>query len=196
MMPGQPPLARVKRNTTGYWFWSQVQLWREASNSGQADCALAALEEALSWAKTHELDADGRLVLAEAVLRLQGDRLRARDLIAGLKQPALASALHAPNDPGFQPFRFRFRLNRLLAALGEELVIRECVPDASDTREEGLVLFERQVCVVARLFGRAWAGRTMAALSLVNESLGVLRLFNRGAQHDWTSWYWPRAGRP
>lgn len=182
-------------DATGYWFWSQVQLWREASYSGQADRALAALEDALSWAKIHELDADGRVVLAEAVLRLQGDRSRARDLIAGLKQPALASALHAPNDPGFQPFRFRFRLNRLLAALGEEPVLRECVPDASETREEGLVLFERQVCVVARLFGRAWAGRAMAAHSFVNESLGVLRLFNRGAQHDWTSWYLARAGR-
>lgn len=183
-------------DATGYWFWFRVQLWREASQSGQTDLALATLEEALSWAKSHELDADGRLALAEAVLRLQGERSRARDLIAGLKQPALASALHAPNDPGFQPFRFRFRLNRMLAALGEEPALRECVPDASETREEGLVLFERQVCLVARLFGRAWAGRTIDAYSFVNESLGVLRLFNRGPQHDWTSWYLARAGRP
>jgi len=182
-------------DTTGYWFWSQVHVWREASHLDESERALAALEGALAWAETHELDADGRVVLAEAVLRLRGDGVRARDLIADLRQPPLASVLRASNDPGFQPFLFRFRLNRLLAALGEERPLRECVPDSVEAREEGLVLFERQVCMVARLFGRAWAGRTTASHSFVNESLGVLRLFNEGARHEWASWYLARAGR-
>ncbi len=182
-------------DTTGYWFWSQVHVWREASQLGEPDRSLVALEAALTWAEGHELDPDARVVLAEGVLRLKGDVGHARDLIANLAQPPLASVLRAPNDPGFQPFVLRFRLNRLLAALGEERPLRECVPDAVEPREEGLVLFERQVCVVARLFGRAWAGRIVAAHSFVNESLGVLRLFNQGARHEWTSLYLAHAGR-
>jgi hypothetical protein len=182
-------------DATGYWFWSQVHVWRAASQLSQSERAQAALEAALSWSETHELDADDLVVLAEAVLRLRGDRSKARDLIAGLTQPPLASLLRTPNDPGFQPFLFRFRLNRLLAALGEERPVRECVPDSLEDRDEGLVMFERQVCIVARLFGRAWGGRTMAGYSFVNESLGVLRLFNQGARHEWNSWYLARAGR-
>lgn len=44
---------------TGYWFWSQVHVWREASQLGESDRALVALEAALTWTEIHELDPDG-----------------------------------------------------------------------------------------------------------------------------------------
>jgi hypothetical protein len=179
----------------GYWFWSQVHVWREASHLGEPDRALAAIDATRNWAETHLLDAHDRIALAEAVLRLRGDAAGAAALIAGVQQPALADGMSAPVDAEFQPFRFRFQLNRLLSALGQERPLRECVPDAAESREEGLVLFERQVCIVARLFGRAWAGRTMPAQIFVNEALGVLRLFNRPYPHEWTTWYLAQAGR-
>ncbi len=183
------------KDNDGYWFWSHVHVWREGSRLGEPDRALAAIDAARNWTETHPLDAHARIALAEAVLRLRGDAAGAAALIADIQQPAVADGLRVPADPEFQPFRFRFQLNRLLAALGLERPVRECVPDAVESREEGLVLFERQVCIVARLFGRAWAGRVMPAQSFVNEALGVLRLFNRPYPHEWTTWYLAQAGR-
>jgi hypothetical protein len=182
-------------DTTGYWFWSQVHVWREASQFGEPDRALSAIEAAKRWSETRELDPDERVTLAEGVLRLGGDAARAGALIAGIQQPPLADSLRTPVDAAFQPFRLRFQLNRILAALGEERPLRECVPDAGESREEGLVLFERQVCIVARLFGRGWAGKVVPPQGFVNEALGVLRLFNRPYPHEWTTWYLAQAGR-
>jgi hypothetical protein len=180
---------------SAYWFWAHVHVWREASHFGETSRALAAIEAAQEWTKSHDLDPNKRVILAEAVLRVRGDTAAAAALIAGVQQPPLADSLRAPLDSGFQPFRLRFQLNRLLAALGQERPLRDCVPDADQSREEGLVLFERQVCVVARLFGRSWAGRLAPPQIFVNESLGVLRLFNRPYPHEWTTWYLAQAGR-
>lgn len=178
-----------------YWFWSQVHVWREASRLGEPDRALMAVDAARKWSEAHVLNSEERVTLAEAVLRLLGDAAAAATLIKGIQQPTLADGLTAPVDASFQPFRFRFQLNRLLAALGEERPVRDCVPDANESRQEGLVLFERQVCIVARLFGRAWAGRVVPAQIFVNQSIGVLRLFTRPYPHEWTSWYLAQAGR-
>jgi hypothetical protein len=185
-----------KKEDSGYWFWSQVHVWREASHLGEPDRALAVIDATWNWAETHPLDADEQTTLAEAVLRLRGDAVGAAALIANVQQPPIAGRMSARVDAEFQPFRLRFQLNRLQSALGQERPLRECVPDAGELREEGLVLFERQVCIVARLFGRAWGGRVMPAQLFVNEALGVLRLFNRPYPHEWTTWYLAQAARP
>ena len=170
-------------------FWLHFQIYRDLEVTGDKARASQHLTEMLGIDR-RALGPDETTALAEAIFRLQGDRKQARALIAGVTQPEIRRNLVSSNS-GLEPFFQRFRLNRLLYVLGNRRYPSEIVPDPSDPRDRGVVLFERSLCTMAHIWGRAWTGQTMNQMSIESETLPLLRLFSRPFEETqgWVGWF-------
>lgn len=152
--------------------------------------AQAALDRILSWASKESLDDTDRVLLAEFLLSIRGDAKGASQWIENLSQPQSYDGLSS-EWKRLEPFTLRIRLNRLLASLGQTVDPVKAVPDSDDPRKHGNVLFERQLVVIASIWGRAKKGEIMAPDEIMRTLHPALRLFNRGRREarDWSAWY-------
>ncbi|MDQ3803062.1 MAG: hypothetical protein M3416_04315 [Acidobacteriota bacterium] len=90
-----------------------------------------------------------RVGLADGVYQITGDEEQIRHILGSDPQQPALHENYVPDDDGLRPFTHRFQLNRLLAVLGDELNPAEIVPDPVNNARQGMVYFERAVCVVA-----------------------------------------------
>lgn len=152
--------------------------------------ARAALDRILLWATKDTLDDLDRVLIAEYLLTIRGDADEANHWIEGLSQPP-NFGWTSSQWKRLEPFTLRIRLNRLLASLGQEIDPVKAVPDSDDPREYGNVLFERQLVIIASIWGRAKKGEIMAPNEIIRALHSALRLFNRGYREtqDWSAWY-------
>ena len=104
-------------------------------------------------------DEEERVLVAEWVFRILRDVEETQRWLAGLEQPEIPKEISSQS--GFEPFKLRFRLNRLLYALGSNTGVTSLVPDSDDPKLHLTVLFERAVCKIAWIWGRYWCGQTM-----------------------------------
>jgi len=179
-----------------YWFWLNVLAWRECIMIKDMAEARVFLSRVCDDISLEELDNHNKLALAEGFYSIVGDLNRARNIIFSLSQPELHDGLSGYNA-GFQPFDYRFRLNRLLAAFGMEKDIVETVPDASKPSDQGMVYFERAVCIVARIWGHKWSGKRYFINSILNNARDVIRVFYRSSEEEreWLTWHIAREAR-
>lgn len=179
-----------------WWFWLQVHSWRHCSKKGDKCRAKDFFEKAQKGTNQSDLTPEALVAVAECVYRILGDEQQARELLKDIPQPELKRDAY-PSGSKLQPFLQRFRLNRLLYALGDQKPITEIVPDASDPHDEGLVYFERSLCIIARIWAEAWRGRLFEPSELIREADPILRLFNRSWKetNDWLSWYKAKEAR-
>jgi len=149
-----------------------------------------ALERLLQQAEKKEPKARTKLRIAEFMFRIRGDKEAAAVWIAGISQPALRETLNDWNWTDLNPFLFRIRLNRLLATLGQPADPTQAVPD-DEPRRRGGVLFERNLVIIANLWGQVWGGKPMSPDMILRELHPALSLFSRNWQEtrDWTLWY-------
>lgn len=161
-----------------HWFWVQVEAWRDCWAAGHQLRARSYLEETIASSTPEELEDEQRAIIASAVCRLFGDEQRARTFVEGLKQPPVQTDFYQAGE-GFGPFKHRFILNRLLSVFGNNQSVREIVPDPTEPRYWGVVYFERAVCIIAKLWGEAWRGKTTNDAMFVHQVEPILRLFNR-----------------
>lgn len=152
--------------------------------------AQAVLDRILSWTTKKTLVDLDRVLIAEYLLTIRGDVEGANHWIDGLSQPPNYEWTSS-QWKRLDPFTFRIRLNRLLATLGRTIDPIEAVPDSGDTRNHGNVLFERQLVIIASIWGRAKKGKIMSPDEIIRSLHPALRLFNRGHRetHDWSAWY-------
>lgn len=152
--------------------------------------AQVVLDRILSWATKEMLDDIDRVLIAEYLLTIRGDTEGVSHWIEGLSQP--------PNYKGpssqwkrLDPFALRIRLNRLLATLGRTVDPIAAVPDSDDPRNHGNVLFERQLVIIATIWGKAKKGEVMSPDEIVRSLYPALCLFNRSHNEtrDWLAWY-------
>lgn len=152
--------------------------------------AQSALDRILSEVSRESMDDLDRVLVAEYLFDIRGDVQGAIRWVDGLSQP--------PNydwtSSGWKrldPFTFRIRFNRLLAALGRAIDPINAVPDSHDPRNHGNVLFERQLVIIASIWGRAKKGEIMSPEEIIRSLHSALRLFNRGHREtkDWSAWY-------
>lgn len=178
-------------NDRDWWFWLVTHAWQDRASAGDWDRARFFFEQQIETASQFRLGAKEQAVLAQGAYRILRDETRARQLLADVQQPPIATDV-LPRLPTLEPFLQRFRLNRLLFAFGNRRSPREIVPDPASPEHEGLVYFERALCVVARIWAAAWRGRTCDPATVVHEATPLLRLFQRqpSATHRWTSWYY------
>ncbi len=171
------------------WFWLQLHTVATSMANKDLERARTLLEDVTRKAQTLRLGSQARVAIAESAYRVLGDLDQARTWIENLPQPALVSVIQS--DLGLQPFLQRFRLNRLLSTLGSQRSPTEIVPDAQEKSHQGMVYFERAICVLARLWAEAWQGRKLDGVTFVNEARPILQFFywNRNTNHQWSSWY-------
>ena len=187
----------TKREDLEAWFWLQVHAWRDRMGVGDRDKAQSILNQVLTSINVSSLDSQERVAIAEGIYRTHGDVEKTRTWLTDVQQPELRTDILHP-DAGLNPFLQRFRLNRLLYALGGDRSPVEIIPDSREPRHQGVVYFERAICIVARIWGNGWRGRQSDGPTISREVHPILRLFNRQAQEtrDWTSWYIAQNIRP
>ncbi len=159
-----------------WWFWLQRHAWIEQESSGNLIAARRSLERVVAEAGSIDLDPEARVALAEGVYRIVGNVEQARAYISDVRQPELAK-WESYTEPGLTPFIQRFRLNRLLFALGEQrLPEEEIVPDAPDPRDQIVSYFERGLCRLAWIWAQAWRRNILSAALVEQEVRPLLRL--------------------
>lgn len=180
-----------------WWFWLLRSAWRDRASAGDKARAQGLVKEALALVEHHEIgrSPEAKVALAEAALRILGDKSLARSLVATVSQPQLRTDVYTA-EGGLQPFFQRFRLNRLLHALGAGHAPSEIVPGSPDPRCQGTIYFERALCVIGEIWGMKWRGQLLTPGDVSLRAFPLLRLFNRELSNDeYTSWYAPRAAR-
>ncbi len=152
--------------------------------------AQAALDRILLWATKETLGDLDRVLVAEYLLTIRGDVEGANRWIDGLLQPPNYDWTSS-QWKRLDPFTLRIRLNRLLSTLGRTIDPIDAVPVSDDPRKHGNILFERQLVIIASIWGRAKKGEIMSPEEIICSLHSALRLFNRGHRetHDWSAWY-------
>ncbi len=159
-----------------WWFWLQMHAWIEQAQAGDLTTARRSLELAVEEARSMDLDSEARTTLAQGIYRILGDEELARGYVSTVRQPELAS-WDSYRESGLSPFLQRFRLNRVLFALGDQrLSEEEIVPDALEPGNQIVAYFERALCRIARLWGEAWRGNKHDASIIEQEVRPLLRL--------------------
>lgn len=150
-------------------------------------------EALLFLIKSHNescFETDDRLLLAEFVYRINGDKDFAYQLVQNIEQPALRS-LSGFNNAGMLEYITRIRLNRLLTAIGYEVNSEDAIPYSTDPMDNGIILFERLVMNVANANGRVWENDNLAPLTVLEAIRPALNLFalRYDTTSDWSGWH-------
>lgn len=178
-----------------WWVWLLVRAWEASAEDGDITRARDFVGAVVDRYEIDELGPAERVAVASAVLRVLGDADLAQIWVAGVPQP-IFDPTQVWSDAGFQPFAQRYRLNRLLAALGEGRPVAEAVPDPTDGGGWGMVRFERLVCTVASVEGAAWRGERWTPVAVRAALEPGLELFDRMLSYPaGTSWYWAKQAR-
>lgn len=154
--------------------------------------ASEALDRILSLAEREDLSNIDRTLIGEFIFIQKQDKEQAKAWIKGIPQPdAYRSSIDTGKWKNLSPFVQRIRLNRLLSALGKPEDPIRAVPDNSDKRYYGNVLFERNLVIIANLWGRAWSGQIYKPTEIVRELHSSIILFERKREeiHEWSSWF-------
>ncbi len=172
-----------------YWFWLRVGAWDEMVLKGEGDRASDLLRNTVVKTDPNKLSSKQRVYLAEAIFKILGDEELARRLLQDAPSPKLQTQL-LNREVGLRPFEQRFRFCRLHYLLGDQRSPIEMIPDTVNTREQGMVYFERGVCLIAKLWASGWRGQQLDGSTIVQECFPLLRLFNRSWHStNWDSWY-------
>jgi hypothetical protein len=191
-----------KADELNFWFWLQVHSWKRCQFIDDLTRASQFLRETLEKISqlqtTHpeslqaSLNYEADVALAEAIFRLFKDEQQTREWIKNIPQPELQSNnITLMSKDSLDSFYQRFRLNRLLYALGMQQAAAEIIPSASESQHQGMVYFERAICVVAEIWGLAWRGEKLDSLTVTRKVFSLLHLFNKTLQETrhWYNWY-------
>jgi hypothetical protein len=190
-----------KSDELNFWFWLQLHSWKKYQSIDdltRAEQFLRETIEKISELKTTHteslqtaLNNEAYVALGEAIFRLFKDEQQTREWIKNIPQPELQSNNILPPDNSLDTFYQRFRLNRLLYALGMQQASTEIIPDASEPKHQGMVYFERAICVIAEIWGLAWRGQQLDSSTVTRKAFSLLRLFNKTCQETrhWHNWY-------
>ena len=161
--------------------------------------ALPALDRLLDWANRSTIADEDKTFIAEFLFHLRGNKKAASEWLEQVPQPPPYDSLRSGHEwKNLSPFWQRIYLNRLRSALGMSTGPVDAVPDTSNERKRGGVLFERMIVLVANLWGRAWRGEKLTSSEILRELHPAIVLFNRRQQEtkDRLSWYEFRRAAP
>lgn len=173
-----------------WWFRLNVHAWGDCIIAGDQHRAQDILEETIKTIGDRNLDSDMRVALADGIYQILKDGEQANTWLQDVAQSELMTDAIFP-DTGLTPFLPRFRLNRLLYALGDKRSPSEIVPDPEDLDHRGIVEFERAICVIAHIWAEAWLKQHFDISIIEKKVLPILRIFNRPFHETvhWTSWH-------
>ena len=158
------------------WFWLNFRAYKDRESEGDVTRAKAHFVAMLST-DAQILGPSELAVLAEGTYHFLGDVEQAKHRVEVIGQPDLQTDLVSLEDD-LEPFDQRFRINRLLYALGSRYSPSEIVPDTGHPRNHNMVLFERDICSVAHIWAKAWIGQTMEEATVRHDTLPLLRRYS------------------
>ena len=178
-----------KADDLRFWFIVLQHAFKHCIVIDDRDKARYFLEELLRIAGDLDLDSEAQVFLAEGVYRILEDEEQAQKWVRDVTQPELKTDIRS--NFSLKVFLQRFRLNRLLYALGNQQSPADIIAGSDDPAHQGIVYFERGICLLARIWGEAWRGRKLDKSSVVRQVFPALRLFSRPWQEtrDWLSWH-------
>ncbi len=159
------PSEPVQRDA---WVWCQLQ-----QATAAPELTEQVLAEISAQVNPEQLDRSQRVEIAQR--HFHRDRDAARRWIEGVTQPPLSEA--GVHDV-WEGEGTRYSLNRLLAALGQEVNPVEVVPPADSDFRWAYVFTARLTIGVAQLEGRAVAGRALDAEAFMGEARRLLATFD------------------
>lgn len=138
-----------------------------------------------------DLEYSERLLIAELGYRINKSVEETQKWLESFEQPKLYKHGIRGQWKNLSPFTDRIRLNRLLAALGQDLDPIKLVPTESDQKYTGNVLFERGLVRISNIWGKAWAGEKLLPSFIVQEIKPSFELFRKpySETRDWIGWY-------
>jgi len=152
-----------------------------------------AFKTVIDWFENEgdDLEFSEKLLVAELDYRTNGRVGENKKWLENSEQPKLYKhGLHG-QWKNLSPFADRIRLNRLLAASGQDVDPVKVVPKGSDERYTGNVLFERALVRFSSIWGRGWAGEKLLPSLIVQEIKPSFDLFRKpySQTKDWIGWY-------
>ncbi|MBE3709814.1 hypothetical protein HJ210_22715 [Vibrio parahaemolyticus] len=150
-----------------------------------------AFEAVIDWSENNDLDFSEKLLVAELDYRSNGNIEKAKEWFENFEQPKLYKYGVHGQWKNLSPFADRIRLNRLRAALGQDVDPVKVVPNESEKKYTGNVLFERALVRFSSIWGRGWAGEKLLPSFIVQEIKPSFELLRKpyDQTRDWIGWY-------
>lgn len=170
----------VNQNDLKWLFYLFVNSWEYSYRNGHEEIAGKIFNKAMEkFEKITFIDYQMVIRVAEAFYQISKDKNAAKNHIGDVPQPKLKTdPFGSSYDMG--PFMYRFKLNRLLYALGSKETPEEVIPDPDDLELEGIVEFERDICQLAQIWADAWENKTLND-DVINEEIPkFFNLFHMG----------------
>ncbi|APO70071.1 AAA ATPase domain-containing protein (plasmid) [Rhizobium gallicum] len=157
------------------------------STVGDPISAMRAVLEALPPGQQSVQEA---ATLADILSQIPALSDRAEDYLKLCPSPLTVRELRDPGSHAFGPVEPLFRQARAMAARGRALE-PTTIPFLLKDRDEGLVLFQRLVVVVATFWGEAIAGRPVSSSAFLRRVAPVITFRRRDSREtfNWHNWY-------
>ncbi len=180
-------LPFVEEKSKSNWFWLLYSAVGQARALGDGDRSGKYLEILRERVNVERLTDDAKIALGELLFLGGEDAASVRAVIEGITEPTLVTDF-LRSESGLGPFSKRFRHARLSYALGSTASPEEMVPEDSNEKLRGVMLFERALCRIAKAWALGWRGEPIEDLSAL--AADTLRIFyqNPRVTRDWMSW--------
>lgn len=170
-----------------WWFRMRARTWRTHISDGEFDSARTVLSKTIDKLRGEKVSKQQLLAMGEALFQLNGAAGDAELFVRGMDISDFQEFPDFKID--FSRVESLFRYVRLLYWLGDERTPTEWVPDANEPRKQGLVYFQRAVCVIARLSSISFSDAHYDRSSIRIDTFPLLRLFNHSWRDSkWDSW--------
>ena len=180
-------LSDVALGNKNWWFWLRATWWEKSFCDGDLAGARRVLTDTLLRAASADLNDAQRVLIAEAHYRVLADEDQTKAWLEGVELPIMIRSQSF--GLSFSDFEQLFCHARLLYALGDNRIPAQMIPDAPETRGQGVAYFQRGVCVVAQLWAQSWRGQRVDQATISQETFPLLRLFNHSWRDtDWDAW--------
>ncbi len=176
----------TRKDDLPWWFWLHYNAWQSCIRDSP-NRALGFLNKVIERIPSSSLGSVAKTAIAEGIYLILHNEAKAREWLEDVSQPELTINT-SWDDTGLNRFIHRLRLNRLLAALGEDQPMTHIIPDADNPMHQGMVYFERAICKIASIWGRGWRNETLDPAEVIRQVGDLIRIFNRD-HHRLDYWY-------
>ncbi|MEX1195547.1 MAG: hypothetical protein WD904_12675 [Dehalococcoidia bacterium] len=181
-------LPFVEEKSKSNWFWLLYSAIGQARALGDGDRSGKYLEILRERVNVERLPDDAKIALGELLFLGGEDAASVRAVIEGIAEPTLVTDF-LRGESGLGPFSKRFRHARLSYALGSTASPEEMVPEDSNEKLRGVVLFERALCRIAKAWALGWRGEPIEDLPVLAADTLSIFYQNPRVTRDWMSWW-------
>lgn len=116
------------------------------------------LKEILRYTIFEKASAKTRVRIANLIYTTTGDLDLVKKWISEIPQPNIQAKLEYGVESSLAPFMFRICLTKLQILTGQDILIKEAVPDSTNVDESVLVEFERMLCIITKILCESITG--------------------------------------